>query len=70
VPAGAAKLTPQSAFTEPYDFSSPSTEIASSLILSKLSKGMAREGSVWHTLGTAAGRRLGRPGSLLSCTPE
>ena len=42
LPVRAAKSTPQSARTEPYDFSRPSTTIASSVMRSKLAKAGAR----------------------------
>src|SRR5215216_3647005 len=49
LPVRAVKSTPHRARTGPYDFSSPSTTIASSVIRPTLAKPRARDGRVDHT---------------------
>jgi hypothetical protein len=51
LPARAVKSTPHNARTGPYDFSSPSTTIASSFVIHlKLSAFRLIQGSVEHTI--------------------
>src|SRR4051794_8500659 len=57
LPVRAAKSTPHRARTDPYDFSRPSTSIASSFMRSTLAKGPRDFGSVWHTSPTVSERR-------------